>query len=55
MTFAAAYDAGTMEGRGRPRHAAWLGRLPCRVLRLDGTATIAGLVALAHAELPARP
>jgi adenylate kinase family enzyme len=40
LAYAAAYDTGVftgqMTGRYRTRHEAWLERLPCPVLRLDG-------------------
>jgi adenylate kinase family enzyme len=50
LAYAAAYDSGqftgTMTGRYRARHEAWLERLSCPLLRLDGAlpaATLAGL------------
>jgi hypothetical protein len=40
MAYAAGYDAGhfsrSMSGRYRARHEAWLARLTCTVVRLDG-------------------
>ena len=40
LAYAAAYDSGQftgpMTGRYRARHEAWLAKLPCPVLRLDG-------------------
>ena len=40
MAYAGAYDTGvftsTLTGRHRARHEAWLARLPCPLLRLDG-------------------
>lgn len=45
LEWAAAYDEGTREGRSLPMHNAWLARLPCPVLRLDGTRAVDGLVA----------
>jgi len=40
LAFAAGYDdgvfTGALSGRHRARHEAWLARLPCPVLRLDG-------------------
>ena len=40
MAYAAGYDTavftGTLAGRHLARHQAWLARLPCQVLRLDG-------------------
>jgi adenylate kinase family enzyme len=51
LAYAAGYDTGVfsgqMTGRYRARHEAWLARLPCPVLRLDGAATTATLAALA--------
>ena len=51
LAYAAAYDTGrftsNLTGRYRARHEAWLERLPCPVLRLDGTAPTATLVRLA--------
>jgi adenylate kinase family enzyme len=51
LDYAAAYDsgefAGPMTGRYRARHEAWLARLPCPLLRLDGTLATATLAALA--------
>lgn len=35
LAWAEGYDAGAGSGRSRPRHEAWLARLPCPVLRLD--------------------
>jgi adenylate kinase family enzyme len=36
IAWAAAYDSGTQIGRSRARHEAWLAKLACPVLRLDG-------------------
>ena len=51
LAYAAAYDTGVftsaLTGRYRARHEAWLTRLPCPVLRLDGTLPTATLAALA--------
>ena len=51
LAYAAAYDSGVftsqLTGRYRARHETWLERLPCLVLRLDGTLPTATLVALA--------
>ena len=50
MAYAAAYDSGvftsTLTGRHRARHEAWLARLPCLLLRLDGSAPTDTLVRL---------
>lgn len=45
LEWAARYDHGDREGRSRPRHAAWLARLPCPVVRVDGSRPVAELVA----------
>lgn len=37
IAWAAEYESGARDGRSMPRHAAWLAKLPCPVLRLDGT------------------
>ena len=51
LAYAAAYDSGQftsqMTGRYRARHEAWLERLPCPLLRLDGALPPATLAALA--------
>lgn len=44
LQWASHYDDGTREGRNQPRHQAWLAKLPCRVLRLDGTRPLPDLV-----------
>jgi adenylate kinase family enzyme len=43
IAWAAGYDAGTIEGRNRVRHMAWLARLPMPVIRLDGERPTADL------------
>lgn len=42
--WAAHYDDGTLPGRSRPRHEAWLAGLATPVLRLDGRRPVAELV-----------
>jgi adenylate kinase family enzyme len=37
IAWAAEYDTGTREGRSLPLHEAWLAKLACPVLRLDGS------------------
>jgi adenylate kinase family enzyme len=37
ITWSADYDAGMAAGRNLVRHEAWLAKLPCPVLRLDGS------------------
>lgn len=44
IEWAATYDAGTMPGRSLPRHEAWLLKLPCPVLQLDGMKPVGELV-----------
>jgi adenylate kinase family enzyme len=48
LAFAAAYETGqftgTLRGRCRARHEAWLSRLPCPVIRLDGARPTQDLV-----------
>jgi len=44
IEWASHYDDGTREGRNLARHQAWLAKLPCRVLRLDGTCQLQELV-----------
>ncbi|WP_407175839.1 hypothetical protein [Bradyrhizobium sp. STM 3562] len=45
MEWASHYEDGTREGRSLARQEAWLAKLPCPVLRLDGSRPIAELVA----------
>lgn len=45
IEWASHYEDGARVGRNRTRHEAWLVGLACPVLRLDGTRTIAELVA----------
>ena len=44
MNWAAGYDQGGHDGRSRSRHEAWLARLPCPVLRVDGSNAVDILV-----------
>jgi hypothetical protein len=44
VEWASHYEDGTREGRNLARHQAWLARLPCPVLRLDGSRPLAELV-----------
>jgi adenylate kinase family enzyme len=37
LDWASHYDDGSREGRNLARHQAWLAKLPCPVIRLDGT------------------
>ncbi len=37
IAWSADYDTGTIAGRNLARHEAWLAKLPCPVLRLEGT------------------
>jgi hypothetical protein len=36
LAWAAQYDEGTLEGRSRSKHEAWLAKRRCPVLRIDG-------------------
>jgi adenylate kinase family enzyme len=53
LSWAEAYDAGSRPGRSRPRHEAWLARLPCPVLRLDTARPVADLADTVLASLTA--
>lgn len=44
IEWASHYDDGTRVSRNLARHQAWLAKLPCRVLRLDGTCQLQELV-----------
>jgi len=47
LTWAAAYESGTREGRSRPVHEAWLDTLTCpvvRIVNLDLDESVAGVV-----------
>jgi adenylate kinase family enzyme len=45
IEWASHYEDGTGEGRNLARHQAWLAKLPCPVLRLDGSRPLSELVA----------
>jgi hypothetical protein len=45
IEWASHYEDGSREGRSLARHEAWLAKLPCAVLRLDGSQPLAELVA----------
>jgi adenylate kinase family enzyme len=45
IEWASHYEDGSREGRNLARHEAWLAKLPCPVLRLDGSRPLAELVA----------
>lgn len=51
IDWASHYEDGTREGRSLARHLAWLERLPCPVLRLDGSRPLSELVADVRAAL----
>ncbi|WP_342240615.1 ATP-binding protein [Inquilinus sp. OTU3971] len=40
LDWAEAYDIGTQVSRNRQAHEAWLARLPCPVLRIEGDTTV---------------
>jgi adenylate kinase family enzyme len=44
IEWASRYDAGDLTIRSLQKHQAWLGALPCRVLRLDGARPLPELV-----------
>ena len=44
IEWASHYDDGTREGRNLARHQEWLKKLPCPVIRLDGTRSLNELV-----------
>ena len=44
IEWASHYDDCSREGRNLARHEAWLAKLPCHVLRLDGTRPLEDLV-----------
>jgi adenylate kinase family enzyme len=44
VEWASTYDEGSQEGRSRPRHEAWLARLPCPVIRLEGVLALDDMV-----------
>ena len=54
IEWAAQYEAGKREGRSRMLHEAFLARLTCPVLRLDGTRPTAELLAQVLEALKAR-
>jgi adenylate kinase family enzyme len=45
IEWASHYEDGNREGRNLARHESWLSRLPCSVLRLDGSRPLSELVA----------
>ncbi|MBV8698533.1 hypothetical protein [Bradyrhizobium sp.] len=45
IEWASHYEDGSREGRTRAKHETWLAKLPCPVLRLDGSRPVAELVA----------
>ena len=51
LEWASHYEDGTREGRNLARHRAWLERLPCPVMRLDGTRPLFELVATVREAL----
>ena len=51
IEWASHYEAGDREGRSLARQEAWLARLPCPVLRLDGSRPLAELVTQVCAAL----
>jgi adenylate kinase family enzyme len=53
IEWASHYDDGSREGRNLARHQAWLARLPCRTIQLDGTRPIYDLIEDVIAAIPA--
>ena len=51
IDWAAGYDHGLQSGRNLQRHIAWIAKLPCPVLTLDGARPIADLLAATLAFL----
>lgn len=51
IEWASHYEDGTRAGRSLARHQAWIERLPCPVLRLDGSRPLSELVAEVCAAL----
>ena len=45
VAWASHYEDGSREGRSLAKHEAWLAKLPCPVLRLDGSRPLSELVA----------
>ena len=52
IEWASHYEAGDREGRSLARHQAWLARLPCPVVRLDGSRPLPELVAQVRSAIP---
>lgn len=44
IEWASHYEAGDREGRSLARHETWLAKLPCPMLRLDGTRPLSELI-----------
>ena len=40
LEWAAGYEGESMEGRSKKLHERWLAELPCRYIRMEGTATV---------------
>jgi adenylate kinase family enzyme len=55
IDWASHYEDGSREGRSLVRHEAWLTKLPCPVLRLDGSQPLAGLVAAVRGAIEDNP
>lgn len=45
MEWASGYDSGGLDTRNRALHEQWMGRLPCRLLRIEGLSSIEESVA----------
>ncbi|MFT4116187.1 hypothetical protein [Bradyrhizobium sp.] len=55
IAWAARYEAGDQDGRSLAKHQAWLARLPCPVVRVDGARPLADLVEQLCAEMQRLP
>jgi len=52
LIWAGSYDDGDATQRSRLTHETWLAKLPCKVLRLDGRATLNDLVGAVESAIP---
>jgi adenylate kinase family enzyme len=52
IEWASHYEEGDLEGRSMARHETWLVKLPCPVLRLDGSRHLLDLVTKVRAAIP---
>jgi adenylate kinase family enzyme len=52
LIWAGSYDDGDASQRSRALHEAWLDRLPCPILRLDGRSALSDLVGAVESAIP---